>query len=225
MDQNFILIPEAIIIYPTLFEPTAFENEKEPFYRCTFLIEKDQDLKNLRNACREAAYRKFGTGVDMGSLRYPVRDGNELAKDENGEPDPNNFYFNRLFVRCKSKFKVPVVNVYNEEITDPEEIYGGCKVAGYVSFFAYSHMGNKGISCGLRAVCKLADGDPLGGGRINTGEAFKQFLKPRDTFMDQIPEPDGERRDNELGQQNHDPLRDSDPWGNNEPPQEPDLPF
>ena len=38
------------------------------------------------------------------------------------------------------------------------------------------------------------------------------------------PPVDGERRDNELGQQNHDHLRDSDPWGNNEPKQEPPEP-
>ena len=218
-DQEFILIPESILIYPSLYEPTAFKDQ-EPSYQATFLIEKDADIKPIREACRQAAYRKFGTQINMSALNFPVRDGNELAIDDNGHPDPNNFYYNRLFIRTKSKFKVPIVNVFNDEITDPEEIYGGCKVAGYVVFFGYDYMGKKGVSAGLRAVCKIADGDPLGGGRVNTGEAFKQFLKPKDTFMDNPPV-GSERRNNELGQQNHDPLRDSDPWGDNEPPQEP----
>ena len=78
----------------------------------------------------------------------------------------------------------------------------------------------------MRAICKIADGEPLGGGRINTGEVFKDFLQPKDTFMDNPPV-HKERTDNELGQQNHNPLRDSDPWGNNqkEPGDESDLPF
>ena len=81
----------------------------------------------------------------------------------------------------------------------------------------------QGIAVGMRAVCKIADGEPLGGGRINTGEVFKDFLKPKDTFMDNPP-----GHENELGQQNHDPLRDSDPWGNNaqrEPGDESTIPF
>ena len=200
-DPTVALTPECTLIYPDLFEPTTFGNETEPKYKATLLIDSDKDIKPLREACRQAAYKKFGTGIDLQSLKYPIRDGNKKARDENGNPDPTNFYYNRIFIAAKSKYRIPIVNIYNEEITDTEEIYGGCIVRAYLSFYGYAYMGN-GIAAGLRAVCKVSDGDPIGGGKVDTGEAFKDFLKPKDTFMDHPPMSE-KRMENEFGQRNN----------------------
>jgi len=214
-DPTIVLTPECTLIYPSLFEPTSFGNESEPSYRATFLLKKGADIKPMREACRQAAYKKFGTGVNLQSLKYPIRDGNEKAIDkETGKPDPTNFYYNRMFFAAKSKFQVPVVNIYNEEISE-NEVYGGCIVRAYIQFYGYAYMGN-GVAIGLRAVCKIDDGEPLGGGKVNTGDVFKDFLKPKDTFMDQLPgEASQERIQNELGQRGDewaDPLPEDPPF-------------
>ena len=220
-DPTIVLTPECTIVYPELFEPTKFGNESEPKYRATFLIDLDNDIKPIREACRYAAYKKFGTGVNLKNLRYPIRDGNKKAIDENGKPDPTNFYYNRIYIAAKSKYKIPIVDIYNNEIMDENEIYGGCIVRAYLNFFGYSYMGD-GISAGLRAVCKISDGEPIGSGKINTAEAFKDFIKEKPSFMDGPPMNSREYNEG-PGQRNDDPLRDSNPWGDNEPPQEPDF--
>ena len=140
-DPTIILTPECTIVYPELFEPTMFGNETEPKYKAMFLFDPGTDMKPFREAFKQAAYKKFGTGVQLGTLKSPIKNGNEKAIDENGNPDPNSFYYNRMYCNAKSKFKIPIVNVYNEEITSEEEIYGGCIVRAYLHFYGYKYMG------------------------------------------------------------------------------------
>ena len=185
-DPTLYLTPECTIVYPNLFEPTAYKNE-EPTYSATFLISKSNDLSELKEVMKNAAYGRFGTQVQLRTLQYPLRDGDKKAIDENGNPDKDNFYYNKHFIRAKSKFQLPIVNIYNEPITDESALYGGCIVRAYLSFYGYDYMGKKGIGCGLRAVCKVEDGEPLGGGRVNTAEVFSGILQEKDTFLNTEP--------------------------------------
>jgi hypothetical protein len=218
-DQSMALLPESIIVYPELFEAVAFKTE-EPTFKATFLIEKGTDLKPLREAVKYAAIKKWPNRNPefYRALRFPIRDGDKKAVDEHGIPDRTNFYYNRNFIHAKSKWQVPVVNVYNEEI-GPGEIYGGCIVTAYISFYGYEFAGNMGISTGLRAVCKISDGDPIGGGRVDTSSVFQKYIKEKTTFSDSADM--YSREYNELGQQGPNRIipNDQDPWG--EPPQEP----
>jgi|GEM_PF-1265726 len=207
-DLTLYLTPECILVYPNLFEPAAFKNE-EPTYSATFLIKKSADLTDLRNAVKAAAVQKWGQQVSMGSLRYPVRDGNEKAIDENGNQNKDNFYYNHYFIRAKSKWQPPVVNIYNYPINNENDIYGGCIVRAYLAFYGYDYMGNKGIGCGLRAICKIEDGEPLGGGRINTAEVFGSIIQESDDFTTSPPDFNS-RKYNELGQQNEFPTTPED---------------
>jgi len=186
-DPTLYLTPECVIVYPSLFEPSSYAKE-EPTYSATFLISQDEDISELKEIMRNAAYGRFGTQIQLKSLHYPLRNGTtEKATDENGNVDKDNFYYNRWFLRAKSKWQAPVVNVYNEIIQNESDIYGGCIVRAYLSFYGYDYMGKKGIGCGLRAVCKIEDGEPLGSGRINTAEVFEKFLQDKDTFVDSPP--------------------------------------
>ena len=217
-DQTMVLIPDSTIVYPSLFEMTGFQNQ-EPSYNATFLISKKTDIKPLRDACRLAAFVKWGENVQTQGLRSPIRDGDQKAIDENGNIDKTNFYYGNFFLRAKSKYNIPIVNVYNEEITDPDEIYGGCLVRAYVQFFAYDYMGNRGVSAGLRAVQKIEDGDPIGGNKIDPKQIFPTAPKP------EFQPPDMDSREYNEGQGQQGPNRivgpGQDPWANNEPPQEP----
>lgn len=202
-DPTLYLTPECTIVYPSLFEPTAYKSE-EPTYSATFLIAKNNDLSALKDVIKAAAIKKWGQQVNFKTLNYPVRNGDEKAIDENGILNKDNFYYNRYFIRAKSKWQPAIVNIYNEQITDENDLYGGCIVRAYFSFYGYDYMGKKGVGCGLRAVCKVADGEPLGGGRINTSEVFNEVLQERDTFIDSPPN-FNEREYNETGQQNEIP--------------------
>ena len=45
-----------------------------------------------------------------------------------------------------------------------------------LQFFGYDHLGNRGVSCFMRAVMKIADGSPIGGGRLDTGQVFAAYI-------------------------------------------------
>jgi len=219
-DPTLYLTPECTLVYPSLFEPSAFKSE-EPTYSATLLIPKQTDMTSIKVAVKAAATQKWGQQIltKLNTLRYPVRDGNEKAVDENGNLNKDNFYYNHYFIRAKSKWQPPIVNIFNETIEDPNEVYGGCIVRAYLSFYRYDYMGNKGISCGLRAVCKINDGPPIGGGRIDTAEVFGSVLKDKETFMDNPPIDMNGRDYNELGQMNYDPPQEPSIHG------EDDIPF
>jgi hypothetical protein len=184
-DPAVALTPEAIIVWPHLFEPTSF-NDSEEYYRALLLFEKDVDFSTLHAAVRAAALKKFSAinDEDFKNLRKPIRRGSEKAVDKTGGIDKESFYFNRYFINAKSKFQPQIVDIYNAPITDETAIYGGCIVRAYLSFFGYDFAGNLGVSCSLRALIKIDDGDPLGGGKIDTGAAFAGVIKERPTAFD-----------------------------------------
>ena len=61
-----------------------------------------------------------------------------------------------------------------QSILQQSDVYSGMYGRVSVTFFAYSNSGKKGIGCGLNAVQKLRDGEPLGG-HISAEEAFGQM--------------------------------------------------
>lgn len=184
--DTLALTPEATIVWPDLFEPISINDSEEQHYRALLLIEKDADLTPLNDAIRAAMQKKFPGQPDdfYQNLRKPVRNGAEKAITDKGDPDTESFYYNRYFINAKSKYQPQIVNVYNEPITDPDDIYGGCIVRAYLSFFGYTHAGNTGVSCSLRALVKIADGAPIGGGKINTGDVFADFIQAKPTVFE-----------------------------------------
>ena len=174
------LTPEAIITYPSLFKPESYKLE-EPVYKATLLISKDKDMEKLNDAMREATYHKWPNRDKefYGKLRKPIRDGNSKAISKNGIVDKESFYFDHYFINVKSKYQPQIVNIYNDPITNEDEIYGGCIVKAYLSFYGYDFAGNFGIGAGLRAICKVRDGEPIGGGKIDTAEVFGNVIQER----------------------------------------------
>jgi hypothetical protein len=179
MDNPIYRTPPCTIVYPELFEPKAFNNG-EPKYSATFLLSKDVDPKPMWQAIQTAAARKFGEQIlgNMKSLKIPVRDGDTKAVDKNGNVDKESFYYGNNFIAARSKFKPSIINVYGDPIDDEGEIYGGCVVQAVFNFYGYSYMGD-GVACGLQAVCKINDGEPIGSNRINIAEAFQGVLQDK----------------------------------------------
>ena len=217
-DQTMVLIPDSTLVYPSLFEMSSYKEGKAS-YNCTFLIPKSADITPIRDACKFSLFIRWGQGIPMQNIHWPIHNGDSKAIDENGNVDKTNFYYNNWYMRATSQFSVPMVNAYNEEITDEDEIYGGCIVRAYCQFYAWEYMGKRGVSAGLRAVQKIEDGDPIGGNKINPKDIFPTAPKP------EFAPPDMDSREfNEKGQQGQSGNRiigpDQNPW-DNEPPSEP----
>jgi hypothetical protein len=177
-NETITRTPECTILWPALFEPESF-NGSEKKYRCVLLFEADADFTNIKTAIAAAREKKF-PGKDREfyqTLRHPLRKGDEKAVDKNGKPDPESLFFGRVYLSAKSDFQPQIVDRSNQPITDAKLLYGGCRVVALLSFYGYEYLGNRGVSCSLLAVMKTDDGDPLGGGKVDTGKVFADYIK------------------------------------------------
>ncbi len=154
--------------YVHLFKPEAAEGSNDLKYSVSIIISKDdeENLKKVRDAVKAATQAgiagKF-QGKKPAGLKDPLRDGDEDRPDA---PE----YENSYFINASSRTKPEVVEVATVagkrqfvQITDEEKVYSGCYAHVSINFFAYNTNGNKGIGAGLNNVCKVKDGEYLGG--------------------------------------------------------------
>lgn len=163
--------------FPHVFPSTKSQNEKgEDVYDIQFIIPKSQraDVKALLLAIKKVGEAKWG--ANWKKVRNPLRDGDAEAGDitEDGSTKGEK-YPERLgcyFLNARSKKPVGVVDRTRTPITNPDDLYGGCKGKINVSFYPYSTSGNNGIGVGLNGVQKVADGESFGGGRPSVESMF-----------------------------------------------------
>lgn len=169
-----IITPEAILSYPALFEPKEGMNGGEAKYSAVLVFPKGTDLSALRKAAEEAGREKFGTKYDelmkTNKLRNPFRDDVEGTSFPEGS----------IRITARDKSKPGIVSRYAgpdgkpKAITDPSEMYPGCKVRASVRAFAYDMPGSRGVSFGLGNIQKLGEGERLDG-RVAADREFEAY--------------------------------------------------
>jgi len=127
-----------------------------------------QKIKTAIKAAYEDGQAKLrGNGKSvpaLDTLKIPLRDGDKERPDDEA-------YANAYFVNANSSNKPGVVDANNNIILDTSELYSGIYGRASINFYAFNSNGNKGIACGLNALQKLRDGDPLGG-HVNAETEF-----------------------------------------------------
>ena len=162
-----------MLSYEHLFEPTAPKGSNSDLqYSACLVFSKDTDLSDLKKAAEDAGkakwVEKYISLKDSGSLRMPFR--NDRLKEKGYEPGS-------VYINVRSKQKPGIASKYAGTdgktlvITDPDEVYSGCRVRATLSVFAYDKAGNRGISFGLNNVQKLGDGERLDG-RLKAEDDF-----------------------------------------------------
>lgn len=158
--------------YCNIFEPKSI-NGSNPKYSVSLIIPKsDVETVKAIKAAIKAAYeggesKLKGNAKSVPSIKAiktPLRDGDLERPDDEA-------YANAYFINANATQKPAIVDCRKNEITEPELVYSGCYGRASVSFYAFNSNGNKGIACGLNAIQKLKDGDPLGG-RGNSKDDF-----------------------------------------------------
>lgn len=177
-----------------LFEMWGDEKSSGPKYSVTLLIPKNDahGLQRMFAAYDEAVKEgmkqdgKWGgkkpAGVDlrvyngMGESATPIYDGDATrpSGESFGEEARGHYV---LTASDKSKrpdlvdaTNQPIVSAF--DVSGRPTIYSGCYGRAYIAFFPYNHNGKKGIGCALRAVQKIADGEPLSAQRLSPDDAF-----------------------------------------------------
>jgi hypothetical protein len=159
-----VITPEALLSYPALFEPKPSPSG-ELRYGCSLVFQEGDDVSALENAALAAAEERWGAKAkDMlqkKQLKWPFRDG--------AERDAPGYGPGTRFMNVSSKQPPGVVDRYAgadgkpRPITDPRELYPGCKVRASLRPFTYDTNGSKGVSFALNNLQKLGDGDRIDG--------------------------------------------------------------
>lgn len=165
--ERKVVIP-CRLSFVHLEKPHAAAEGSEPKYEVSCLIPKDdtetvEAVKAAIALALDEGKAKFWHGKVPAGMRDFLKDGDEYR------PDDEN-YQGHYFFGARSAKAVPVLNRLQERI-EPSEAYSGCYAMVSATVFAFNTTASKGISAGLNAVLKFADGDPLGG----VGNAEKDF--------------------------------------------------
>lgn len=160
--------------YVSIFQPKAPQGGGEPKYSVTLLIPKGDTVTinsiyaEIERAKQEGAQKVFGGNIPP-MCRIPIHDGDGV-KPTSGEPFGEECR-GHLVMTASAKMQPSIVGLDMQNIINPAEVYSGCYIRANINFFAYSSNGNKGIGCGLNAVQKIEDGEPLTA-RVSAEEAF-----------------------------------------------------
>lgn len=177
------VVVQGRLSYVHLWEPHAAPQTDNYKYSVAVLIPKsDTDSVEAVKSAIEAAYaegvksNKDWKGVRPKNTRNPFKDGDD--------PEMTEDYRGCWVFNASSKSRVPILDRSQMPVTNKEEIYSGCWGLVSVNFYPYAAAGNKGVSCGLNAVLKTADDNPLA--VRDSAQDFAGMLPEEDEGLDDM---------------------------------------
>ena len=167
-----------------IFEPQEPQGGGDAKYSVTLLIPKSDKptLEKIQAAMAEAREyfcRRNGANALPQNPAHTLHDGDGMrANGEPFGPECRGCYV----ITVSSRNPPVVVDAFQQEITNPAEVYSGCYGRASINFYGYNRNGKKGISAGLLAVKKLCDGEPFG--TVGSADDFDDgFCDETDDFM------------------------------------------
>ena len=176
MARTKITTPKFRVSFPHVFQAAAAPGSDKKHYSIVAIFDKktianDPEQRKLYEAMKKAmadcAREEWGDKIPA-SLKNPFRDGSEKAEMPGYGPDT-------VFITFKTEEKngrPGLVDQSMNRIMNESEFYPGCYAHATVNAYAWSYMGKHGVSFGLQNIQKLADGEPLGGGRSKAEDDF-----------------------------------------------------
>lgn len=161
--QDQVLTPPFRVSFPSVFEPTSYDNNPKKEYCVTMLFEKGTDLKELRALVLNTAIAKWGADRKKWPKHPELKLGYKLPFRDGAEKDQDGYGEGVIFCVAKSKHKPGVSDQQVKPIIEPSEFYAGCYARATVTAYAWKYMGKEGISLGLRNIQKVKDGEPFSG--------------------------------------------------------------
>ncbi|MBD5456336.1 MAG: DUF2815 family protein [Lachnospiraceae bacterium] len=158
--------------YVNIFQPRVPENGGDPKYSVTLLIPKTDTVTlnsifaEIEKAKQEGVQKFNGNIPPMCKIPIYDGDGYRPSGEAFGEECRGH-----MVMTASAKNQPVVVDLSMQNIINPADVYSGCYIRASINFFAYNSNGNKGIGCGLNAVQKIEDGEPLTM-RVSAEEAF-----------------------------------------------------
>jgi len=166
-----IILKNVIGSFVTLVTPKAFEEGGLKKYSMQVLFPKDSPyLSTITNAVSAEAKLKFGSKVNLASIRTLLREGAQ----QNNFPLEGGFFLNA------SNIKRPGILNLNGSVASDDDIdakgYSGCIFHVSINISAYVKGNSKGVTSYLNNVMLVAEGERLDGGKSASAD-FEDDIK------------------------------------------------
>jgi hypothetical protein len=180
-----LMIRDARLAFPALFQPRTVNGEGKPRYSATLLLDaNDPQIAAVRKTIAHVAKEKWKDKAPaiLTSLekvgKVALHDGDEKAQYDG--------FAGMMFVATSAKEDQPptVVDANRAPLTERSgKPYAGCYVNASVEFWAQDNAYGKRINATLRGIQFARDGDTFGAGsRAAAADEFDEIEVAVDDF-------------------------------------------
>ncbi len=177
-----LMLRDARLAFPNLFEPTTVAGEGKPRYSATLLIPADHpqlaDIKKRIDAIAKEKWREKAPALLAGLYKtgkVALHDGDEKAQYD-GFPG-------NMFIAAAAQESAPptVVDQARNPLTAKSgKPYAGCYVNASLEFWVQDNQWGKRVNCTLRGIQFLRDGDSFSAGRPADADEFDEVTEGAD---------------------------------------------
>lgn len=166
-DYSIIKLPNVRLSFPHLHKAHAMQDDQEPKFSATFLLDTKVHgklLDQIDNVIDRLALDHWKKKI---SFKRCLKDGNEKSELE-GYGD------GVWFITASNKARPGVVNRDMSPITEEDGvIYAGCYVNASIRLWVQDNNWGRRVNAQLRAVQFLRDGDSFGAGPVDVTQEFE----------------------------------------------------
>lgn len=169
-----LVIKNARLSFPDLWEPRAYEAGGKAKYKATFLVPKGSpQAKEIEAAMLAVAKEKWGAKAEA-TLKSIVNNPNRYCYQD-GETKTYDGYEGMMAFSASNAVRPTIIDRNRDPLAQSDgKPYAGCYVNAIVEIFTYDNPG-KGMSASLSGVQFVKDGEAFSGGRPAKVDDFEDL--------------------------------------------------
>ena len=180
-----VMIREARLAFPALFQPRTVNGEGKPRYSATLLLEADDpQLAGIKKAIHIVAREKWKDKAP--AILVSLEKVGKVALHDGDEKAQYDGFAGTMFVAASAQETAPptVVDAARQALTERSgKPYAGCYVNASTELWAQDNAYGKRINATLRGVQFVRDGDSFGAGsRAAAPDEFDEIEVALDDF-------------------------------------------
>lgn len=178
-NSNIVIkLPRVRLSFPSLFQPTQFDEKAKAKYCATFILDKDEHVATIKEIQKAIATLLADNKVTkLSPDRIALKDGDESDREED---------HGKYLIKASSDKRALVIDRDRTPLTaEDNRVYAGCYVNGIISIWFQNDPKHpewgKRINAALSGVQFAADGEPFASGGASVDD-FDVFDNEEESF-------------------------------------------
>ena len=173
-----IKLPRVRLSFPSLFQPTQFDEKAKAKYCATFILDKVEHAATIKEMQKAIATLLADNKVTkLGPDKIALKDGDESEREED---------HGKYLIKASSDKRALVIDRDRTPLTaEDNRVYAGCYVNGIISIWFQNDPKRpewgKRINAALSGVQFAADGEPFASGGASVDD-FDVFDNEEESF-------------------------------------------